>query len=386
MDSVATQDYRSKGAPRRIKLVSVLLVFLLCSFCSSGKKQEETAPPVTVTVRKVIHVKDFQIVPVTGSVVSPDAPSNVSFLVSGRVTQVIPREGEYVKKGQRLASIDPVDYRLAVNASQAQLEQAKVAFQRAEDEYERMKFLYETKSLAPNDFQKFRAAFEAARWQIDQARAGEEISQKRLSDTSLYSPVNGFITKRLIEPGEMASAGRPVFEIARLDPVEVIVGVPETDVHLVKIGQKALVAAPALPGQSFHGTVRVVNVSADPSTRTYMTRITIPNPNHILKLGMVAEARIRSDKKIQVTTITGDAVVRDSRGVTSVFVYYPGEKRVYAKRVEIGTVYDRDLEVRSGLTGDELIVIAGQERLRDGTLVSLANSETGGPAASPKGR
>ncbi len=358
-----------------------LFLILFCLSCSE-KKQEQTVP-VTVIVSRVNRVHDFQTVAATGSIVSPDSPSSASFLLPGRVVHAGPREGEYVKKGQLLASIDPVDYRLAVNAAQAQSGQAKVALQRAEDEYGRMKFLYDSKSLAPNDFQKFKAAFEAAGRQMEQARVGEEISRKRLSDTVLHAPVSGFVTKRLIEPGEMASAGRPAFEIARLDPVEVSVGVPETDVHLVKTGQKAAVTVPALPGQIFSGVVRVINVAADPGTRTYMTRIAVPNPDHVLKLGMVAAARIRSDNKIQLTTITGDAVIRDSRGVTSVFVYYPKEKRVYAKRVETGVVYNRNVEVRSGLTGDELIVIGGQDRLRDGTPVTATNPVTGETEALP---
>ena len=78
-----------------------------------------------------------------------------------------------------------------------------------------------------------------------------------------------------IEPGDTAAPGQPVFEIVQMDPVEVNVGVPETDVHLVRIGQKAEITVPALPGKSFQGTVRVINVSADPNTRTYMTRISV---------------------------------------------------------------------------------------------------------------
>ncbi len=350
--------------------VLVIISMLLLMSCSS-KKTEEKATPVPIAVGKVSRVQDFQTVPVSGSIVSPDAPSNVSFLVSGRVVQVGPREGEYVKKGQILASIDPTDYRLALNASTAQLEQARVALRRAEDEYERMKFLYESRSLAPNDFQKYKAAFDGAGQQVEQALAGERIGRKRLSDAALHAPVSGYVTKRSIEPGEMASPGRPVFEIASLDPVEMSAGVPETDIHLVAKGAAAMVTIPSLPGRSFTGSVRVINVSADPSTRTYMTRIVIPNPDHVLKLGMVAEAKIRSRRKVNLITLTGDAIVRDGRGVTSVFVYYPAEKRVYAKRVEIGAVYDKDVEVRSGLTGDEVIVTAAQDRLRDGVPVIL---------------
>ena len=110
-----------------------------------------------------------------------------------------------------------------------------------------------------------------------------QVAAKALSDATLVAPISGYISKKSIEIGDTASAGRPVFEIVQLDPVEVNVGVPETDVHLVKIGQKASVTLPALPSQSFEGTVRIINVAADPGTRTYMTRISVPNPGHVTK-------------------------------------------------------------------------------------------------------
>ena len=116
------------------------------------------------------------------------------------------------------------------------------------------------------------------------------------------APVSGYISKRPIEPGSTASPGSPAFEIIQIDPVEVNVGVPETDVHLVKIGQKADITVPALPGNSFQGTVRVINVSADPNTRTYMTRIAVANPGHLLRVGMVAEATIRGDRTVTMVT------------------------------------------------------------------------------------
>jgi RND family efflux transporter MFP subunit len=155
-----------------------------------------------------------------------------------------------------------------------------------------------------------------------------------------------------------------------MDPVEVNVGVPETDVHLVKIGQKADITVPALPGKSFEGTVRVINVSADPNTRTFMTRISVANLERELRVGMVAEATIRGDKMVSMATIPGDAVVRDPQGATQVYVYYPDQKRVYTKRVEIGAAVNRNVEIKSGLSGNELIVLAGQAKLRNGLTVA----------------
>jgi membrane fusion protein (multidrug efflux system) len=357
--------------------VSVFILAVFMSACTrEQQKKEAHDEAVPVTVGKVQRVQERETISVSGTVSTPNSPAQVCFLVSGKVVSVGPREGEYVNKGQVLASIDPTDYQLPLVAAKAQADQARVGYERAEDEFKRMKMLYDSKSLAPNDFQKYKAAYDSARQQYEQAVASEKLSRKHLTDGTLCAPTSGYIAKRSIEPGETASPGRVAFEIVQIDPVEVNVGVPETDVRLVKVGQKANITVPALPGKSFQGTVRVINVSADPNTRTYMTRISVANREHELRVGMVAEATIRGDRSIAMATLPGDAVVRDPQGATQVYVYYPDQKRVYTKRVEIGAAVNRNVEIKSGLSGDELIVLAGQAKLRNGLTVT-ATEQTG---------
>ena len=392
-----------------VKAAGLSLLGVSLTACSGEPdKKKASSDAVPVMVGRVQKVQERETVSVSGSVSTPNSPASVSFLVSGKVVFVGPREGEHVRKGQVLARIDPTDFTLSVKGAAAQaanaqaalekamhsarpelLEQARISYDRAEDEYRRMKMLYDSKSLAPNDFQKYKAAYEHAKQEYVQAKAGGqkedkalakaaydqatahlEVARKALSDATLCAPVSGYISKRLLEPGSTASPGSPAFEIIRIDPVEVNVGVPETDVHLVRIGQKADITVPALPGNSFQGTVRVINVSAAPETRTYMTRIAVPNPEHLLRVGMVAEAKIRGDRTVPMVTLPGDAVIRDPQGATQVYVYYPDQKRVYTKRVEIGATTARDVEIKSGLEGSELIVLAGQAKLRNGLVVS----------------
>jgi RND family efflux transporter MFP subunit len=366
-----------EGRFTSLLLVVCLSVAISLTACTGDEnKIESDRVAVPVTVGRVQYLQERETVSVSGTVTTPKSPADVSFLVSGKVVFVGPREGEFVRKGQVLASIDPTDYRLDLAAAKAQTERAEVEYKRAEDEHRRMKMLYDSKSLAPNDYQKFKAAYDSDVQQYEQAVASEKLSRKRLTDATLYAPTSGYISKRSIEPGETAAQGRTVFEIVQMDPVEVNVGVPETDVHLVRIGQKADIKVPALPGKSFEGTVRIINVSADPNTRTYMTRISVANPEHSLRVGMVAEATIRGDRTVTMATLPGDAVIRDPQGATQVFVYYTDQKRVYAKRVEIGAVVGKDVQIKSGLAGNELIVLAGQTKLRNGLTVS-ATEQTG---------
>ncbi len=357
---------------RSVLAIAFLFAVLSLVSCSQGRSGERLAGnAIPIETGQVRHVQEREFVSVSGTVTSPEAPVEVSFLVSGKVLRVMPREGDHVKQGQLLAQIDPTDYRLALQGAAAQAGRAKVALNQSRDEYARMKFLYESRSLAENDFEKFKAAYLGDEQQVVQASAGERLAQKRLRDVSLYAPATGFISRRSVEPGQAAGPGMVVFEIVKLDPVEINVGVPETDIRFVRIGQTADITIPALPAESFKGKVRVINVSADPQTRTYMTRIVVANPAHTLRVGMVAEARIEGDRVRNLMMLPAYAILRDPQGATIVFVYYPQQGRVYARRVETGAVYGRDIAIKSGLSGDEPIVFAGQEKLRDGSVVSL---------------
>lgn len=365
-----------------MRVVSTIFVFLAALTlvsCSQGHGGEAPAVnAIPIKTGQVRHVQEHEFVSVSGTVTSPEEPVEASFLVSGRVIKVLPREGDYVKQGQLLAQIDPTDYSLALQAAAAQAGQAQVALNRSRDEFGRMKFLFESRSLAKNDFDKFKAAYLADKQGVDLASANERLARKHLRDASLYASASGFISSRSIQPGDTAGPGRPAFEIVKLDPVEVNVGVPETDIHLVRVGQTAEVTIPALPGRSFQGKVCVVNVSADPQTRTYMTRIAVANPDRILRTGMVAEARIEGDRTANLMVLPAETILRDPQGATIVFVYYPKQGRVYSRRVETGAVYGRDIVIKSGLSGDEAIVFAGQDKLRDGAAVSLTG--IGSPA------
>lgn len=400
-----------------IRDVSLSLLVLGSMLClpTSGCK---SAPPATAETPVAVRVRAPRVfdrpavVRVSGSV-EPRESSKVSFQVAGRVRRVLVDEGQAVRAGQLLAELDPADYELsaAIAARQAdaaeaqarkaeagarkqELEQARAAFEQADDEYQRIKALYERKSLAPADYKKIEAKWRAARQQYDlalegaraedraaaeaqyrQALANRRLVEKRVEDTRLFSPLDGVIARRLVESGEMVSAGMPVVAVIRLNPARVRAGVPEAEIGKVAAGQRATVRIPAMDGRVFQGRVELLGHMAGPASRTFPVWVEVPNPKLELKAGMIAEAEIESAGRVRALTLPGSAVLRDAQGATLVYVYFPEKKRVYARRVEAGGVLDGEVEILSGLDPQTLVVTAGQQLLREGSLVTL---ETGG--------
>lgn len=391
-------------------LSSLIVLGCVAALTSCGHTTQAASeqPAVPVQLRAPAVVERAESVSASGSVEGSET-ADVAFQVGGRVARVLVEEGQHVSKGQLLAEIEPTDYRNAFNAATAQqeaaravqqradagvrqqeLEQARIDFERSEDEYKRMKFLLDRKSLPPNDFQKFEAAYKASRERYEMAKEGtrkEDIANahaqahaaeaqaseeaKRLSDTRLVAPISGNISMRKVDPGQTVAAGTAVFSIVDLNPVKVRVGVPEAEIEKVKYGARAEVSAPSLAGRRFEGKVGIIGVAAEPASRTYTVKIIVPNPGPVLLAGMVAEARIFGPATTRVLTLPAEAIVHDPQGAPSVYVYSSDRKRVYARKVDVGPPIGAEMEIHSGLQGNEQIVIAGQQKLQEGSLVEV---------------
>jgi multidrug efflux pump subunit AcrA (membrane-fusion protein) len=387
-------------------LIALMLVILLVG--CGPKPQLAADQQVAVRVRAPQRVQEPVSVAVSGAV-EANVTAQGAFQIAGRVARVLVDEGQAVKQGQVLAELDATDYRNGYEAAAAQadaaqavsrkaqaglrpqeLEQARIDFDRWQDEYKRMKFLFDRKSLAANDFDKIEAGYNAAKQRYEMARMGtrpEEKdsaaaesraakaqmreAEKHLADCQLRAPIAGFVGVRHIDVGDTVGAGMPVIGVLDLDPVKVRVSIPEAEIGKVHAGTRAAVTIPSL-GKSFEGKVDAVGVAADPASRTYTVKISVANPEHLLRAGMVSEVRIFGTEMVNALTVPAEAVVRDARGVTQVYVYEPARQRVYSRRVEAGAPIGNEIEIRSGLTGSEQVVVAGQQNVREGSPAKIA--------------
>ena len=380
---------------------------LLLAGCQH-KPEVAADQPVPVRLQLPNHVQQPVSVAVSGSV-EANVTALTAFQVGGRVSHVYVEEGQPVTKGQLLADLDSTDYRNGFDAASGEadaasatnakakaglrhqeLEQARIDFERTQDEYQRLKYLYDHQSLPANDFHKIEAAFLASQQRYDMAQSGTRVedkhaasaqlsvataqreeAKKRLADCQLRAPISGFIGMRQLEVGDTVAPGAPVFSVVDLNPVKVKVGIPEAEIGKVRESDLAEVSIPSLNGQKFEGRVEAIAAASDPASRTYVSKIAVPNPTLVLRAGMVSEAHLIGDAQINAITVPGSAIVRDERGVTQVFVLAPGQNRVYGRRVEVGSMIGSEVEIRSGLNGNEQVVVDGQQNVREGSAVAV---------------
>jgi RND family efflux transporter MFP subunit len=384
------------------------VIFALVSLLAGCNRNPKIAAdqPVPVQLRAPHRLQEPVSVSASGSV-EANVTAMAAFQVSGRVARVNVDEGQYVKQGQILASLDCSDYQNAFDAAAGQasaaeanalqakngpraqeLEQARIDFERMQDEYNRMKYLHDHQSLPDNDFHKVEAAYlvsqqrynmakegarseekAAAQGQADAAKGQLSEAKKRLADCQLRAPFSGFIGMRHVDAGDTVAAGNPVFSVLDLDLAKVRVGIPEAEIGRVHEGARALVTIPSLDNRHFEGKVEAVGYSADPMSRTFTTKIAIPNPTHVLRAGMIGESRVFGSAMMDALTVPGLAILHDLRGLPLVYVYDGTRQRVFARRVELGDLIDDEVEIKSGLVPNDQIVVSGQQNVHEGSKV-----------------
>jgi membrane fusion protein, multidrug efflux system len=346
------------------ELILGISLILCIIFYLGGCRREEThaarLPEKTpVIVKRVTQLSTNDIVFVSGSL-EADKTAPLSFLVPGRVDRVYVEEGDHVKRGQLLASVESDDYR-------SNLEIAEAALLRAMDAYTRYQPLYKEGVFAEKNFIELKTV-------LAQAKAGRNIVRKKLKDTKLRTPIPGIVGAKNIEVGQMISPEIPVFTIVKTDTIFARVSVPESEIGKIVLGLKAEVTVPAIAGGAVNGNVSLTGVIADPQTRTFTVKIELPNPGFILRTGMIVQAKIITDKKIDILTLPGKAIVRDADDLAYVFTADAQGIRALRRRVFPGAVYKNEIEIKKGLEPGDAVIVGGQHKLTDGASISIVDS------------
>lgn len=214
--------------------------------------------------------------------------------VSSTVTKVHVREGDVVKSGQPLVTLDTRDFVLRTQQAEAARDGAKVQLDAAKIDWDRIKGLLADKAVPQAQFDGIDARYKGALAGLRSAETAVAMAHKALRDSVVRAPFDGIIVKRMVNEGEYASLmpATPLVSIEEINPIDLRIQVPATDMAAVKVGVPVHVRFPATGQKMDLRLTRVVSAS-DPKTRTFAAIVEIPNPDHALRSGLYAEVTIK---------------------------------------------------------------------------------------------
>ena len=341
----------------------LLAVLFLTGLSATGCKDNEglattethsnQAPviPVSIIEVKPVPMRDIILLPGT-----TEAWQDVQVAAdtAGRIEWSGAREGEKVNKGDLLVKID-------VSALKASMEHAEAQFKLADDLYQRRRRLFERNIIAKEELDQSETQRTLAATDFEQIKVRYEQGFPR-------SPISGIINHLYVDVGEFIDTGKPLADIVNIDRIKINVQVPELDIRFVLEGQKVPVTIDAFPERKLSGVVDFVAFKADPATKTFLVRTIIDNPFADIRPGMIGRVAF-------VRQIIPDALavplfsLVDKGGERLAFVENDGV--AHARTVSLGVIEGDRVQVTSGLSPGDHLIVKGQTEVEDGMKVSV---------------
>lgn len=323
--------------------------------------QAQSAPPgaggpprgAAVEVAKVRTATVRDEIGAVGTL-QPDEFVTISPEIEGRIAEILMDEGTPVEAGQPLVRLDDAIYR-------AELAQAQADLTLARSNYERADTLARQRSGTQLARDEALAAFQSAEAAFDLART-------RLDKTTIRAPFPGVLGLRSVSPGEFVERGAALVTLQSLDPLKVDFRVPETFLTAVRIGQQVAITVDALGGRAFAGEIYAADPQLDVEGRAIRLRARIPNPGGELRPGLFARVTIIAEERESALLVPESAIVPQGGRR---FVYRLEGDKVARVEVRLGKRQAGEVEVIEGLRPGDVVVTAGQQRLREGAAVEV---------------
>ena len=331
---------------------SILLVAALAAVaCANQGANQPAAPEETipnVAVAKAVS-RDVAQDNTYASTIQAYAVNNIAPQTAGRIRKINVEVGDYVTKGQILAEMDRL-----------QLEQIELQVQNDDIEYERLKGLYKEGGVSQSDFETAELSYKLRKTNLANLR----------ENTILRSPINGFVSARNFDAGDLFSMSSPIFTVQQVTPVKLLVGISESEYTKVKKGQAVTLTVDAIPGQTFNGKIERIYPTIDPATHTFKVEVNVPNTDRVLRPGMYA--RVNVNFGFRHSVIVPDQALVKQEGTGTRFIYVlKADNTVSYLPVTIGRHIGQEYEILSGLEEGATVVVKGQSTLRDGVKVNV---------------
>jgi len=346
--------------------ILVLAGLLLLTSCGAEKPQEtnQVEEEQGVLVEQVeVEQKEISNITAVNGKLAANIEVSIIPKMAGKVAEVIFDVGDEVHKGDVLVRLESTELQAQLKQAQAGLATAKANYADAQKNLERTKSLFEQGAVSQQQLDL--AQTQLAMGSPDSAAAAVQLIQAQLANTVITSPIDGIVSARSVEVGEIAGQG-PVMTIVDVDQVIVETNVTESEVNKIEVGQVLDVKVSALQDEPFKGTVSTISPAADSRTGAFPIKITIPNSIHQLKPGMFAEVKLVLETKIGALVVPKEAVI-DSGDRKYVFKIV--DDKAVMTDVTTGMSDETHMEVLIGLAAGDKVVTKGQNKLQDNTPV-----------------
>ena len=345
-------------------VILLILIFTLPALAAAQNRERQQMPPANVVVSKVTTGRLAPEEEFIGTVYYLEV-SDLSGEVGGSVEIIQFEEGQRTKKGEVLAKLDSNLLEKQLQAKVALHEQVLLELEQARKDLDRIGSLYRKKIVSEKAYDDQRFQAKGLEKKAAALKAEVEHLKMQLEKAAIKAPFNGVIIKKHVARGEWLSPGRTVATIARDDPVDIIVEVPEEVIKYLKCGMSVSATA---AGKEKTGTITAIIARGDIATRTFPIKIRINNPTSLME-GMEARVRLPVGEKITTLLVPRDAVLTQFGRAVVVAV-------VDSKAMIIPTEVIGYQGMKAGINSQEIsegmrVVVKGNERLRNGQPVRI---------------
>jgi RND family efflux transporter MFP subunit len=357
--------------------VMALAIALALAGCSKEAPRTEDVRPVRALKIAADNVDVNAEFP---GEVRPRVESRLGFQVGGKITARRVDVGTVVKKGQVLMQLDPQDLKLGEAQSRAALRAAETNRDLARAELKRYMELHEKAFISRAVLDAKVSAFKAAQATVDQAQAALRGSANQARYAALVSDINGVVTAVSADIGTVVAAGTPVVQVAASGEKEIVIGLPEDKVEQLRKIEDVTVRLWANPDEALHGKIREISPIADPQTRTYAVKVSVPDAPADVKLGMTATVQFMSRTDTPQIRVPLTALFQD-KGHSAVWVVDKGA--VALVPVQVGGTVGNEVLLASGVKPGQTVVTAGVNQLKPGQKVKILGVDVPAPTAAP---
>lgn len=343
---------------KRFLILGLPCVALLLTFSFACSRDSEKTNSIRNVVLATVEPLSKEVSTIYSGVVEEGSSINASFMADGKINRLAVKEGDRVRKGQLIATLDDSDYRIGVSQLEDQYNQMT-------KEKERMDAMFEKHNIAPNDYEKFETGYQQLKLQL-------EMGRRKLSYTRLNSPSDGYIATRYMNEGELVGAGTPVYNIIDDTNLYAIVDLP-VSTYLNK--DKIKGAKGSVPGIAGDFPLTVISFTPDvDNNMLYRMKLSIPaSIAKELTPGMNISVSLESTENVMSEAMIPSRAIFAERGNYYVWSFNTQDSTIHRKAVTIEGSPSDHMSVVKGLDNGEKVVETGVRQLYEGEKVNVLN-------------